>query len=1202
MIHSKVIDHEKLDEWQSDIILILCQLEMYFPPSFFDVMVHLMSHIVEEIKLVGPVFLRYRYLFESYMGFLKGYVRNRYRPEGSIVQGYAAEEVVQFCTNYMDNVTDIGLPQPRHQGRLDGVGTIGRKDVTPTNDDFEQAHFTVLQNMTYKVIRMSPANVDADVIQLGDQLEWVLWYAPWLSDQLEWICGMLHGLVINWSSSAIETSRNRVNVFSFITVSIGMIRRMLGRVARETLGIACGVRREDLTEAINSTETNVGGNYCLAGLLATKRDSRHAVSELIDVFKNLYKQPESWHKVLTNQAGVDPLILVLGPEHEGRTRGVRCDIGYKKGIEGYVRKKRTYEQQKDIEEIRNEVRQHMKEELKSSDFYEELRAKLKAELRNEMQDKQNLFSPREDDVPNSVHMKSSLNSTTIMVRNETQAQQNESFSPRQEGNHSSVQMRSNLSSTKSIRRKEQQGEQNESISTRQEETYCCLYIPSSVLAGEKVACATAIVYPIGDGTVHFKKLLKGHMKVLVIKVVEIYKSMKLPVPDDEIPNLESTVKGFIQWPIAAIACFTNAPSTKKGKGNETPKEPNKQDKALEETTKHQKTMQKIDEVEERVEKEKATNRKSLQALEDEVLSNRPQSVIDGYNKWMSRGDYAEPYAISVNKKVFHQSDESYFAINATDIIELLTYKELECGIVTLFEMYRGVMSIRWRIKIYAPQELSEKKILWDYLTLMIDNWNGEVVIMGDFNEVCKQVKRYGSMFNVQGADAFNSFISAAGLEEVPLGLMGSCPNILGTTLDYYLSDHQPILMQRTWNDAQVTDSNAMTKLMKKMKYLKEKIRVWIKLKKDSSKNIKKTLKAELAKTDLLLDKGEGNSDVLNKRISVSKSLQELDKLESMEVAQKAKIKWAIKEDEILKYYHGILNKKRSQLAIRGILPQVSRLQLDMDFPNKLNLDQHVELENNVTREEIKREIWDCEVDKSHGPDGFTFGIYRRCLRSSRGSVIVNGSPTHEFQFHKGLKQGDPLSPFLFILIMESLYILVQRVVDRGMFRGISMGPSLHLSHLFYADDVVFIGISVANVIVDQEAAKIGCATLEAPFSYLGSKARVIEGIHGKDGKLGKNMGNGADTSFWEGVWRGDGAFKSLYPKIYALETCNNVTVIVKMSHENVRYSLHRIQREGIEQLQFLELLVSIEGVALVDMKDRWIWSLEGSGEFSVASV
>nr|GEY36174.1 retrovirus-related Pol polyprotein from transposon TNT 1-94 [Tanacetum cinerariifolium] len=89
-----------------------------------------------------------------------------------------------------------------------------------------------------------------------------------------------------------------------------------------------------------------------------------------------------------------------------------------------------------------------------------------------------------------------------------------------------------------------------------EETYCFLYIPSSVLAGEKVACATATVYAIGDATVHFKKLLKGHTKVSVIKVVKIHKSMELPVSDDKIPNLESAVKGFIQWPNAAIDRFT----------------------------------------------------------------------------------------------------------------------------------------------------------------------------------------------------------------------------------------------------------------------------------------------------------------------------------------------------------------------------------------------------------------------------------------------------------------------------------------------------------------------------------------------------------------------------------------------------------------------------------------------------------------------
>ncbi|GJU40049.1 RNA-directed DNA polymerase, eukaryota [Tanacetum coccineum] len=149
------------------------------------------------------------------------------------------------------------------------------------------------------------------------------------------------------------------------------------------------------------------------------------------------------------------------------------------------------------------------------------------------------------------------------------------------------------------------------------------------------------------------------------------------------------------------------------------------------------------------------------------------------------------------------------------------------------------------------------------------------------------------------------------------------------------------------------------------------------------------------------------------------------------------------------------------------------------------------------------------------------GWIQSCLRSSRGSVIVNGSPTNEFQFHRGLKQGDPLSPFLFILIMESLHISVQRVVDAGMFRGISLGSSLQLSHLFYADDAVFMGqwsssyidtiiqvlecfyrasglrinmtksklmgISVANETIDQEANKIRCTRLKAPFSYLGSK-------------------------------------------------------------------------------------------------------------------
>ena len=95
--------------------------------------------------------------------------------------------------------------------------------------------------------------------------------------------------------------------------------------------------------------------------------------------------------------------------------------------------------------------------------------------------------------------------------------------------------------------------------------------------------------------------------------------------------------------------------------------------------------------------------------------------------------------------------------------------------------------------------------------------------------------------------------------------------------------------------------------------------MWNKLYKEKSNNKKISLKAELAKCDSIIDKGDGEGNVVNRRSEAIRSLQELEKIHSLEVAQKVKIKWAIEGDENSKYYHGVLNKKRSQLNIRGIL-------------------------------------------------------------------------------------------------------------------------------------------------------------------------------------------------------------------------------------------------------------------------------------------
>ncbi|XP_021758767.1 uncharacterized protein LOC110723717 [Chenopodium quinoa] len=97
----KVLKPKDLDDLKSEIIEILCLLEKIFPPSFFDIMVHLPLHLVDEVRLGGPVQGRWMYPKERYLGKLKSYVKNRSQPEGSIAEAYLAEECLVFCSRYL---------------------------------------------------------------------------------------------------------------------------------------------------------------------------------------------------------------------------------------------------------------------------------------------------------------------------------------------------------------------------------------------------------------------------------------------------------------------------------------------------------------------------------------------------------------------------------------------------------------------------------------------------------------------------------------------------------------------------------------------------------------------------------------------------------------------------------------------------------------------------------------------------------------------------------------------------------------------------------------------------------------------------------------------------------------------------------------------------------------------------------------------
>ena len=99
-ICNKVINVTQVEKLQEEIVITLCLLEKYFPPSFFTIMVLLTVHLVREVKLCGLIYLRWMYPFERFMKDIKNVVRNRHRPDCCIAEGYILEEAVEFCSEF----------------------------------------------------------------------------------------------------------------------------------------------------------------------------------------------------------------------------------------------------------------------------------------------------------------------------------------------------------------------------------------------------------------------------------------------------------------------------------------------------------------------------------------------------------------------------------------------------------------------------------------------------------------------------------------------------------------------------------------------------------------------------------------------------------------------------------------------------------------------------------------------------------------------------------------------------------------------------------------------------------------------------------------------------------------------------------------------------------------------------------------------
>ena len=76
-------------------------MEKYLPPSFFNAQEHYLIHQVEEIELCGPVHTRSMWMVERHLKSLKALVRQRARPEGSMVEGYMLYQSMVYISQYL---------------------------------------------------------------------------------------------------------------------------------------------------------------------------------------------------------------------------------------------------------------------------------------------------------------------------------------------------------------------------------------------------------------------------------------------------------------------------------------------------------------------------------------------------------------------------------------------------------------------------------------------------------------------------------------------------------------------------------------------------------------------------------------------------------------------------------------------------------------------------------------------------------------------------------------------------------------------------------------------------------------------------------------------------------------------------------------------------------------------------------------------
>nr|GEX40303.1 hypothetical protein [Tanacetum cinerariifolium] len=361
------------------------------------------------------------------------------------------------------------------------------------------------------------------------------------------------------------------------------------------------------------------------------------------------------------------------------------------------------------------------------------------------------------------------------------------------------------------------------------------------------------------------------------------------------------------------------------------------------------------------------------------------------------------------------------------------------------------------IIVYVPQSQAKKTRLWSELPNLILDHDNLTIVMWDFNEVRSSSERMESVFNQNGALKFNEFIANTG---------GASAVTLCARLD------QLDLLAKA-GPLSPNNIKIRTIIVKDLMCLENQL----------IKDLKQKAKYKWAKD------GDENSrffhGINNSRLNRSR-LNGLNFLGS----------WVTEPSLIKEHIFHVFENKFKETYL-------SRPTFSSNLFNHLSLEDNTFLDRPFSNKEIKDAVWGVVETKRLGQTGCNssfitlipkvddptvIGDFRpisligcqfmilakvlanrlaqvissvvseikACLNSAYASALINGFTSKEFKVERGLRQGDHLSPFLFILAVEALNVIL--VENKNKFHGIEVGKDkTYISHLQFADDTFIMG-------------------------------------------------------------------------------------------------------------------------------------------------